>query len=211
MVMEKKSVLDGKLTDEQLGKLQRKLEEIKRRIDEGTILYQDAINAMQGIIIENKSALYLGVLRGTHEIKAIEHVIDCDAEPFIPDGWGKVEHQKGGIIKFDASKVELYLSKKQKNGSVEGNKLREELKNKKVLNANVLDYLLKNPHLISEEWKKDGKGNTKYIFFWGTIYRDAGGNIYVRCLCWGGGQWQSDFGWLDGGFSASRPSALLAS
>jgi hypothetical protein len=94
---------------------------------------------------EEKMKLVLGVLRGTHEIKGIEHVIDCDAAPFIPSGWKVEEHQKGGNIKFDASKVELYLSKKQKSGSIEGNKLREELKGKKVLNANVMDYLLANP------------------------------------------------------------------
>ena len=205
MKTENNSVLDGKLTDEQLGMLQRKLGEIKRRIDEGTISYQAAVDIMQGIIIENKSALHLGVLIGTHEIRIIEHCIDCDAAPFLPDGWKVEEHQKGGIIKFDASKVDLYLSKKQKNGTIEGNKLREELKGKKVLNANVLDYLLKNPHLIPKRWKD------KSIFFWGTIYRNSLGDLYVRYLCWSGGQWDWSFGWLGNGFGGNDPAALLAS
>ncbi len=154
---------------------------------------------------ENLMKLVLGVLRGTHEIKGIEHVIDCDAAPFIPSCWKVEEHQKNGNIKFDASKVELYLSKKQKNGSIEGNKLREELKGKKVLNANVLDYLLANPKAIPEEWKG------KYIFFWGTIYRDSDGRLCVRCLYWDGGQWLWSNRWLSYAFYGHYPAALSAS
>lgn len=154
---------------------------------------------------ENLMKQVLGVLRGTHEIKGIEHVIDCDAEPFIPSGWKVEEHQKGGNIKFDASQVELYLSKKQKSRSIEGNRLREELKGKKVLNANVLDYLLANPKAIPEEWKG------KYIFFWGTIYRDSDVYLSVRYLYWLGGQWYWSRGWLGGDFRGLSPAALLAS
>jgi hypothetical protein len=154
---------------------------------------------------ENLMKLVLGVLRGTHEIKGIEHVVDCDAAPFIPSGWKVEEHQKGGNITFDASKVELYLSKKQKNGSIEGNKLREELKGKKVLNANVLDYLLANPKAIPEEWKG------KAVFFWGTIYRDSGDNLCVRYLCWNDGQWDWSDHWLSYDFHGVDPAALSAS
>jgi hypothetical protein len=153
---------------------------------------------------ENLMKLVLGVVRGTHEIKGV-YSIDCNASPMIPSGWSVEEHQKGGIIKFDASKVELYLSKKQKNGTIVGNKLREELKGKKVLNANVLDYLLANPKAIPDEWKG------KAIFFWGTIYRRSGGNLYVRCLFWSGAKWNWGGNWLDYGFSVSSPAALSAS
>ncbi|MCX6751445.1 MAG: hypothetical protein NT161_01615 [Candidatus Nomurabacteria bacterium] len=161
---------------------------------------------------ENLMKLVYGVLKGTHEIKAVEHAIDCDSDPFIPSGWKVEEHQKGGIIKFDASKVSFYLSKKQKSGSsIEGNKLREELKNKKVLNANVLDYLLANPKAIPDEWKKDENGNTRYIFFWGTIYRVSVGDLYVRFLSWDGGEWDWGSFWLGGDFVSYNPSAVLAS
>ncbi|MDP1814653.1 MAG: hypothetical protein Q8K92_09425 [Leadbetterella sp.] len=152
-----------------------------------------------------------GVLKGTHEIKAVEHAIDCDSDPFIPNGWKVEEHQKGGIMKFDASKVSFYLSKKQKNGRIEGNKLREELKNKKILNANVLDYLLANPKAIPDEWKKDENGNTRYIFFWGTIYRNSRGGLYVRCLSWYVGEWRWGGRWRSYGFGSDDPSAVLAS
>src|SRR5450432_743108 len=79
---------------------------------------------------ENLLRLIRGVLHGTHEIKGIEHFVDCDAAPFIPVGWKVEEHQEAGNIRFDASGIELYLSKRQKDGSIEGNRLREELNDK---------------------------------------------------------------------------------
>lgn len=154
---------------------------------------------------EEVMKLVLGVVRGTHEIKGIEHVVDCNADPMIPSGWSVEEHQKGGVIKFDASNVELYLSKKQKNGTIVGNKLREELKGKKVLNANVLDYLLANPTAIPNEWKG------KAIFFWGTIYRCSNGLICVRYLFWGGTTWYWSSRWLGDDFRDGGPAALSAS
>jgi hypothetical protein len=131
-------------------------------------------------------------------------LIDCDAAPFIPDGWSVEEHKKGGFLKFDPTKISLCLSKKQKKGSIEGNDLRKELINQPTLNANVLDYLLAHPELIPEEWKG------KYIFFWGTIYRDSGGRLTVRCLYWGGSGWNEVYYWLDDGFSSDDPAAIAS-
>jgi hypothetical protein len=151
-------------------------------------------------------------LLGYSEIKHVSHVIDCDADPFVPDGWKVEEHKKGGQFLWDAAKVELYLSKNQQKGRViEGNKLRKELENDPMFNANLLDYLLKNPHLIPEEWKKDEKGNTRYIFFWGTVYRDSGGYLDVRALYWDGGAWRWSYGWLDHGWDGRIPAARRAS
>lgn len=153
-------------------------------------------------------AWVLGVLRGTHEIRAVEHIIDCDSNPFVPNGWRVEEHKKVGQLKWDPKKISLHLSKNQKKGKViEGNKLRKELENQQVLNANVLDYLLANSHLIPEEWKG------KYVFFWGTIYRRSDGGLCVRCLYWDGGRWGWDYYWLGNGrgWCGSYPAALLAS
>jgi hypothetical protein len=145
------------------------------------------------------------VLLGHAVITVPEHLIDLDADPFTPNGWKVEEHQKGGQFKWDASKVALYLSKKQQHGVIEGNKLREELKGKPVYNANLLDYLLKNPHLIPEKWKG------KYVFFWGTVYRDSGGSLCVRDLFWGGGGWSWSGRWLDRGWFDDDPAAVPAS
>ncbi len=140
-----------------------------------------------------------------------QHVIDCDAQPFVPDGWSVEEHQKGGSFKWDKGnqRSALYLSKGQAGSSyIEGNKLRKELADKgiPVLNANVLDYLRINQHLIPEEWKG------KYVFFWGTVYRNRHGNLCVRCLCWGDGRWDWSYRWLGRGWDGNgRPAAVRAS
>lgn len=138
--------------------------------------------------------------------------IDTDRTPNLPFSGASIDqHQKGGKMILDFSKINFYLSEKQKSGSIGGHDLRKELKSKKVLNACVLDYLLENPHLIPEDWKKDSKGNTRYIFFWGTIFRDSDGHLYVRCLYWHDGSWLSSYDWLDLGFYGDDPAAVSAS
>ncbi len=145
-----------------------------------------------------------GLFCGTHELKLVKHIIDCDADPFCPDGWKVEEHHKRGRLEWDVSKIQLYLSKGQKDGNwFEGNKLRKELTNKGVLDAIVLDYLLKNPYLIPEEWR------SKVVFFWGTIYR-VDGRLVVRFLYWLG-EWDWYYYWLGNDFRDYSPAVLLAS
>lgn len=145
-------------------------------------------------------------------VEAAQHLIDCDADPFVPSGWKVESHKKGGQFAFDPAKIKLHLSPNQRGGKfIEGNKLRKELVNEPVLNANVLDFLLKNPNLIPEEWKKDASGNTRYIFFWGTIYRRSLGHLYVRYLCWSDGSWYWLYYWLDVDWGGDNPAAVFAS
>lgn len=147
-------------------------------------------------------------LDGKAQITYPQHLIDCDANPYVPDGWSVEEYAKGGQLLFDITKVKLWLSKAQTKGNViEGNKLRKELKSQPVLNANVLDFLLAHPELIPDEWKG------KAVFFWGTIYRDSNGDLCVRCLCWHDGRWgwRINGGWLDNDFLGSFPAAVSAS
>lgn len=139
-----------------------------------------------------------------------KNIIDTNKDPLIPyKNWTVEEHIKNGKIEWNPEKVSLYISEKQKSGYINGNELRKEIKN--PLNANVLDYLLNNPHLIPEEWKQDEQGQTRYIFFWGTIYRLSVGRLCVRCLFWGGGRWQAGNDWLVDGFGGQDPAASLAS
>lgn len=146
-----------------------------------------------------------------------QHIIDCDAAPYIPDGWMvKEEDQLPGRVRgqfvWDPAKVKFHLSPNQLGGKyIEGTKLQKELANEPVLPANVLDFLLKNPFLIPEEWKKDANGNTRYIFFWGTIYRGSSGRPYVRFLCFDDGWWRWSCLWLGSGWDVSDPAALRAS
>jgi hypothetical protein len=145
------------------------------------------------------------VLLGNAVITAHDHLINLDANPFTPDGWKVEEHQKGGQFKWNTS-VSLHLSDSQKKGKwIKGEELRKELKGKPVYNANVLDYLLANPHLIPEEWKG------KYVFFWGTIYRSSGGSLCVRYLCWHVGMWHCGHHWLGDRWHGIHPAAVPAS
>lgn len=154
------------------------------------------------------------VLLGHAEVKTREHIIDLDADPFIPDGCTVEEgkHQKGGSFKWDPAKVQLYLSPSQQDGrSINGEALSAELAGKPVFNANLLDYLLAYKYLIPEEWKKDEQGRTRYTSFLGTEYRCSGGHPFVRCLSWTDSRWHSSRLWLVCSWGVGAPAALRAS
>jgi hypothetical protein len=160
----------------------------------------------------NTLGLFRNILLGHAEVKTLEHIIELNADPSTPIGWKVVQHQQGGSFKWDPTQVQFYLSEPQrKEKSIEGNKLRKKLEGKPVFNANLLDYLLAHPNLIPEEWKKDQNGRTRYIFFWGTIYRDSVGSLCARFLYWLGGKWQSSNDWLDNDWGVNNPAALRAS
>ena len=95
-------------------------------------------------------------------------IVDCDANPNIPSGLyltGEgTEHRKMGKITLEkrddgklyanGKEVVRDLSPNQKNGkTIQGHKLRKELKDVQVLNACIMDALLANPQLIPDEWK----------------------------------------------------------
>jgi hypothetical protein len=145
-------------------------------------------------------------------------IVDCDLNPRVPSGlyltgegtehrrMGKVILEKrDGKLYANGREVVRYLSPNQKgSGTIQGHKLRKELKNKQVLNACILDALLANPHLIPDDWK------TGVTYFWGTIFRIADGLLYVGCLFWLGSRWDWDYYWLDDVWSF-HPAASLAS
>ena len=132
--------------------------------------------------------------------------IDCDADPFVPEGWVVVEHRKGGKFAVaNLKKIQLFLSDGQKKDKrLTGKQLRKELEDKPVLNANVMNFFLKYPELIPEKWKR------KTVYFWGTVYRHLDGNLCVHCLRWHGGAWVScndpiDDWWVSDNFVALAP------
>lgn len=131
-------------------------------------------------------------------------IFNDNKKPIIPKGydWKVEKHEKHG--KIDLSKLELHLEPEQKKGYIKGEVLAERMKGK-GLNANVLDFLLENLELIPESWKG------KYVYFWGTIYRDPDGDLCVRCLDWRGGGWYWGSDWLVGDWDSRGPAAVLAS
>ncbi len=134
----------------------------------------------------------------------------AEVESHIGDGWAILEKRPDGLY-VNGRKVVLHLSKRQQNGKLlKGYELREELKGTRLLNANILDALCDNPHLIPEDWKKDEQGNARYIFFWGTIYRYSGGDLFVCYLYFDDGAWHRGSHWLAHDWCGSGPAVLLA-
>lgn len=153
-----------------------------------------------------------------HAVTDEQRLIDCDAEPFIPEGWQfKPEDQipgaVSGQIEFDPAKIIFYLDDQQKDGkSIVGDELKKQLAGKPLLKANVLDHLLANKILIPESWEPK-ETDLCIIYFWGTIYRSPDGLPCVRYLCWrfGGGGWGWGYYYLGAPFGGRSPAALLAS
>ena len=128
------------------------------------------------------------------------------------EGWVRVQKRKDGLY-VNGRKVILYLSERQKDGkTLKGNELRDELTGKPVLNANLLDALYENTHLIPEDWKLDVSGNMLVIYFWDSGFRGPGtDDLCVRYLCFSDGSWGRYYHWLGSGWGGHGPAALLAS
>jgi hypothetical protein len=150
----------------------------------------------------------LQVVRGEAIIKITQHRINLVADPFIPPKWSvgthqKLEGKKNIYLKWDSSKVALYLDPLQESEkSFDGVALHKKLNRKPVLNANVLDYLLAHPELIPENWKG------KHVFFWGTIYSYYG-HALVRYLYWHGSAWKWGYRMLENDYGWHRNSLAL--
>jgi len=127
----------------------------------------------------NKDFLNLTVLKiikGQSEV--IENTIDCSATPVICKGSIICKHLKAGMFKFDTSSFYMYTPSERE--LITGFDLYDKLAGSKFLNANVFDYLIKHPKFIPEEWKG------KYTAFFGTIFKDEEGRLYVKSLAWFG-------------------------
>jgi len=134
--------------------------------------------------------------------------IDTTKQPSIPNGW-TIESHDTSLGKINLKDIELYLDDSQKDGYIEGYKLREKLKDQPVLNATVLDYLWEHQDQIPESWKeRDKDGNIKFIYFWGTIFRDSVGGLYVRGVYFLGGAWGRSYRWLGNEWDGRNPAAV---
>ncbi len=106
-------------------------------------------------------------------------------------------------FKINPEKIYLYVSSRQKRETVVGSRMWDELRGKRTLGVDTLEYLLENSELIPEKWKD------KYVFFWGTIYRNSAGGLFVRYLHWNGSNWDWGCRLLVRDFSSDDPAALL--
>jgi len=158
-----------------------------KRFSEGTMT-AEVLPFVRGTVKQILPAPRVGKSR----FGRVEHIIDLDVAPLIPDGWSyhkedQLPKRACGEFVWDATKTRLHLSPKQTSGKkwVTSHDLKTELQEHTVFGANVLDYLLEHPYLIPDEWKG------KVVSFWGTVYRYTGGGLVVRYLCWSDGQWCS--------------------
>ncbi len=147
----------------------------------------------------------LSVLHHLSEIVPKEYVIDCDAEPRVPNNLTLVEHRSLGQLVWNPTQVKLMQSAKQQADQfVTGFKLAELMSRRLALNANVLDFLLDHPYLIPRVWQG------KRIYFWGTVYNEQNGQC-VRCLVYINDEWTDDYFWIHSHFNSQAFAAYVVS
>lgn len=127
--------------------------------------------------------------------------VDSDTRPILYslnlEGYG-AEHRTMGVVTLEkridgklyanGREVVRYISPNQQSVRISGHELRRELrelKDKQTLNACILDALLANQELIPEEWE-NGIND-----FWGTIFRHATGDLYIKRFYWSGSKWDT--------------------
>ena len=165
-------------------------------------------------------------LRGNVEITVVKHTVDLSVPPRLPfDIAEVVKHEGEGVVEIElrsddnlyinGKKVVLHLSERQKDDKrIVGHELLQELESGEqvLLNSNVLDYLYDHSELFPKHWKKDENGDTRNIFFWGSIFRNpADGSLYAHYLFWDSGYLFRRYRWLGFGWDRQDPSACIAS
>ncbi len=192
------------VADEQLGQLARRQNDLFRRVREGTLPVEQVLRGLQNLIEGNVPAGRLAV--------------DFDATAWCPDGWevrpeDQLPNRVRGQPEVDLGEVGFHLDDVQKDGRIiGGNKLKDRIATlPAVYGSQMLDGLLADTAKIPESWKKNANGFIRYTYFWGTIYRDGDGYLYVRCLFFGNGEWRWGSLWLGGDFGGGDPAAVPAS
>ena len=109
------------------------------------------------------------------------NTIDLDADPFVPEGSTVEEHFKGGPFLWARENIRVIYAYRDWWGRKTTHQFHANLfgrlQSQNPINANLLDYLLANPHLIPEEAKPDR------LYFYGTIYRENK-TLCVRYIYW---------------------------
>lgn len=162
------------VTDDQYGRLWRRLKEIARRVDEGSISLDKTMDSLQ-LIVEGKF----------NEASAPVFVNDK-----TKDGWILLEHASRRIT--SAQNLELVSFLKRGENSIGGEEM---VRRARVeLDANYgqedAEWLLDHQDEIPVEFRK------YYLVFTGTVWRDSLGRRLVPYLVWDGGGWCLRFGWL---------------
>lgn len=108
------------------------------------------------------------------------------------------DHTHGGVWEWDSGQVTTCLAPGQSCTTIDSDEMLRAMGWKRVMNANLLDWLLRNRHRIPAGW-----GDC--CLFWGTRFRTARHRRCVRTLERSRGGWASGLHWFDVGFDQSHP------
>lgn len=142
------------------------------------------------------------IITDTTAQNAREHIIDADADPFIPEGLTLKSHKKGGKIRWVQANYKSWFHPNQKgDGAVYARELVEWMEDKPGYNANVLDYWLAHPKIIPQEC------TDKWTYFLDTIYSNSLGEPIIRCFYYSDGQPRSSTDLLSYSLGRDSPAA----
>ena len=126
----------------------------------------------------------------------------CREEISLVDMLKKPPLNPGSVSSFLPGLSEMIASARN-FVSITGYELIKILEKKPVLNATVLDHLLKHQELIPADLEGEK------IFFWGTIYEGMDEELYVRYMNWGNDRkWRGELKCLDSYFDHDCMAAL---
>lgn len=152
---------------------------------------------------------------GEPKIIPIDRSKPFDVEIFIGAGW-KIETQDDRALtlkELDLSKVQFVDMLQSGESAISGEEKQKRLAKAGYvrLDAKIFLTLWENQALIPSSWKEPIGGNTRYIYFDGTILHRPSGYRYVLYLYWRDGQWYWRSRWLGHDWDAGDPSVVLAS
>lgn len=120
---------------------------------------------------------------------------------------------RDGKVFQDGREIVLFLSEEQKKGLTKGFEILRLMESTEVpVSAKLLDLFLEREELWPEEWKRDGRGRTLYVFFWGDLFGGLDRNMpFVRCGYWDmvDRKVREDTFWLCDSWNGSHPATVL--
>jgi len=108
-------------------------------------------------------------------------IINLKTDPTPVNNWVIKNHRHRRFMRFDSEKICCFIS-----ADVSEVYFLKKLLRRFLLDANVLDHLLKHQSLIPKSW------TNFYIVFLGTVYVNRDGKHFARCLYNDGHQWLED-------------------
>ena len=189
--MTAKAVADGKLTNEQLGGLHRRVDDIKRRLNDGAIDYPWVMVELQRITEGWNASVRPWPFK--------------DKRP-LEWKWRGIERE-GALCEapIDISRLELVPFHKDGEEWVSGEEMMRRASDAAAFpgcqgwSQHCAEDILEQAAKLPKEWARD---DGPVILFPDTVLLDDNGNRNVPYLFWDDGRWQLDWCWL--GFSFYR-------